>query len=101
MRTLLTTLLQIFCKIISNSEVIVKNYKDPDDNFDNEWVRKIIEGEMFIRTLPTTLLQIFCKILSNSKVIVKDTKDPDDNFDNEWVKAHGQVSEDQWSAPRL
>ena len=32
-RTLSTTLLQIFCKIILNSEVIVKSIIDPDDNF--------------------------------------------------------------------
>ena len=76
----------MFCEILSNSKVIVKDTKDPDDNFNNEWVRKIIEEETFIRTQPTTLLQIFCKIISNSKVIVKDSKDPEDNFNNEWVK---------------
>ena len=32
-RTLTTTLLQIFCKIILNSEVIVKSILNPDDNF--------------------------------------------------------------------
>ena len=31
-RTLPTTLLQIFCKIILNSKVIVKSIIDPDDN---------------------------------------------------------------------
>ena len=31
-KTLPTTLHQIFCKIILNSEVIVKSIKDPDDN---------------------------------------------------------------------
>ena len=32
-RTLPTTLLQIFCKISCNSKVIVKSIIDPDDNF--------------------------------------------------------------------
>ena len=32
MRTLHTTLRQIFCKIIFNSKVIVKYIIDPDDN---------------------------------------------------------------------
>ena len=32
-RTLPATFLQIFCKIILNSKVIVKNIIDPDDNF--------------------------------------------------------------------
>ena len=30
---LLTTVLQMFCKIIFNFKVIVKSLKDPDDNF--------------------------------------------------------------------
>ena len=34
-RTLPTSLLQIFCKIILNSKVIVKSIIDPDDNFCN------------------------------------------------------------------
>ena len=33
LRTLPTTLLQIFRKIIFNSKVIAKSIKDPDDNF--------------------------------------------------------------------
>ena len=33
MKTLPATLLQIFCKVILNYQVIVKNIKDPDDNF--------------------------------------------------------------------
>ena len=33
MRTLPTTLLQTFCKIILNSKVIIKSIIDPDDNF--------------------------------------------------------------------
>ena len=32
-KTLPTTLLQIFCKIIPKSKVIVKSITDPDDNF--------------------------------------------------------------------
>ena len=35
MKMLPTVLLQIFCKIILNLQVIVKNIKDPDDNFMN------------------------------------------------------------------
>ena len=35
-RTLPTTLLQIFCKIIPNSKVIVKSIIAPDNNFPNE-----------------------------------------------------------------
>ena len=31
-RTLPTTLLQIFCKIILNSKIIVQSILDPDDN---------------------------------------------------------------------
>ena len=34
-RTLPTTLLQIFCKINFHFKVIVKNSKDPDDNFEH------------------------------------------------------------------
>ena len=35
MKMLSTTLLQIVCKIVPNFQVIVKNIKDPDDNFMN------------------------------------------------------------------
>ena len=35
MKMLPTLLLQIFCKIILNFQVVVKNIKDPDDNFMN------------------------------------------------------------------
>ena len=32
-RIMPTTILQIVCKIILNSKVIIKSIKDPDDNF--------------------------------------------------------------------
>ena len=43
-------------------------------------IRKIFDGEMFIRSLLTTLSQFFDKIIPNSKIIVKGIRDPDDNF---------------------
>ena len=43
-------------------------------------VKKIFEGEMFIRTLLITLLQIFSKIILNFRLIVKSSIDSDDNF---------------------
>ena len=47
-RTLPTTLLQIFCKIIPNSKDIVKSIIAPDDNFPNEalsinWLKELEE----------------------------------------------------------
>ena len=36
-RTSRTTLLQIFCKIIINFQVIVKSIFDPDDNFTRDY----------------------------------------------------------------
>ena len=33
LRTLSTTLLEIFCKIILNFQLIVKSITDPEDNF--------------------------------------------------------------------
>ena len=36
-RTLPTTLLQIFCNIILNSKVIDENILDPDDNFERSY----------------------------------------------------------------
>ena len=41
-------------------------------------MRKIFEGEMFIRTLSTTLLQIFCELKLYSKIIFKNMISPDD-----------------------
>ena len=46
-------------------------------------IKKIFDGEMFIRTLPTTLLQIFCKIILNLKIIAKFDIDPDNYFQME------------------
>ena len=94
-RTLPTTLIQIFCKIIFNSKVIVKSIIDADDNFWRSsqalmgealscymmWeVILVIQEKVFIRTLPTTLVQIFCEIIFDSKVIVKSIVDAYDNF---------------------
>ena len=43
-------------------------------------VKKIFEGEMFMRTLIIILLQIFSKITLYFKLIVKSILGPDDNF---------------------
>ena len=43
-------------------------------------VKKIFEGEMFMRTLLIILLQIFSKIIFNFKLIVKSSIGPDDNL---------------------
>ena len=42
-RTLQTTLLQIFCKMILNSQVIVKNSIDPDDN-QHEFIISLLQS---------------------------------------------------------
>ena len=43
-------------------------------------VKKISEGEIFIRIQRPTLLQIFCKKIINFQVIFKGIKDLDDNL---------------------
>ena len=55
------------------------------DNFDEIFrgkskVKKIFEGEMFMRTLIIILRQIFSKIIFNFKLIVKSIIGPDDNL---------------------
>ena len=55
------------------------------DNFDEIFrgkskVKKIFEGEMFMRTLLIILLQILSKNILNFKPIVKSIIGPDDNF---------------------
>ena len=43
-------------------------------------IKKIFDGEMFIRSLSTTLLQIFLKIILNLKLIAQFDIDPDNYF---------------------
>ena len=53
-------------------------------SFRQSIVRKMFEGEIFIKTLPTTPLQMFCKIVFNFQVNVKSILDPeipDDRYD--------------------
>ena len=42
---------------------------------DKSMIRKIFEGEMFLKTLPTTFLQIVCKFIFNTQVIGKSIMD--------------------------
>ena len=49
-RTLLTTLLQIFCQTILNAEFIIKSILDPDDNI---WRNSVTGKLCFIATLPS------------------------------------------------
>ena len=89
LRKLQTTLLQIFCKNIFESQVITKSIIDPDDTYvilqsrsyytqlKTVWrlwryllmqrmLRKIFEGEMLLRKLQTTLLHLFYKTIFES-----------------------------------
>ena len=86
-RTLSTTLLQIFCKFMPKSKVIIKGPMPVAVK--TAWLfwcslsyksifQKIFKGEMFFRALSKTLFQIFCKFMSKSKVIIKGLTGPDD-----------------------
>ena len=70
----------------SNSDTAINNF-DVHQNLSSESiVRKIFEGEMWIRTLPTSFLQIFCKIIFLSKIISESSFDPDENSKwNSWA----------------
>ena len=70
-RILITTVFQIFCKIILISKFIVKSIIDPDDNI---WRRNI--NKNITNNSPSN----FCKIILNSKVIIKSIIDADDNI---------------------
>ena len=76
LRTLSTSLLQIFCESMLHSKVIFKNMTGPDDTRPST----IFEGELFITTLSTTFLQIFCELTLHSKVILKSMTSPDDTY---------------------
>ena len=101
-RIMPTTLLQIFCKIILNSKVIIKSIIDPDDNSHvyglwslagKSHAGEIFKGGLSYTIMPSTLLQIFCKIIMNSKVIIKSIIDPDDNSHvyGLWRDAEGRL----------
>ena len=90
-RTQGTNLLQKYCKITLNSEVIVKNVIDPDDNSNefpstngfrrfNKQSCENIRWKILIRTQGTNLLQKYCKITLNSEVIVKNVIEADDTY---------------------
>ena len=42
-------------------------------------LKKIFEGELFIKFLSTTFLQMFCKLMLNFKVIFKSMTAPDNS----------------------
>ena len=99
----------MYCRIILNSQVMVKRITDPDDNsleltINHEWFKpltlraaktsltiweisylqkhflKTFEGEMLIRCQATIPLQLFCERSLYTQVIFKGMRVADDTF---------------------